>query len=105
VIDIMRRRLSAPNPAMDLLIASSLERYRDLGLALASLASVPRSHGQAAERAYPTKSLRAYKQKFAPRWEPRWLAVPRARQRPLALLAICGAYCPGGLGRALLRNA
>jgi phosphatidylglycerol lysyltransferase len=104
VIDVMRRRLTAPNPAMDFLIASSLERYRDMGIQLASLACVPRPHGPLAERAYPTKTLRSYKQKFAPRWEPRWLAVPYARQRRMAMLAICSAYYPGGVTRALLRN-
>jgi phosphatidylglycerol lysyltransferase len=104
VIDVMRRRPQAPNPAMDFLLATTLEHYRVGGLRLASLASVPRDHGTTAERIYPTRTLRAYKQKFAPRWEPRWLAVPHAWQRPPALLAICGAYCPGGLRRAVLRN-
>ena len=104
VLDVMRRRPDAPNPAMDLLIASCLEMYRDMGLLRVSLASVPRPHGATAELVYPTRSLRAYKQKFDPRWEPRWLAVPRQRHVPLALLAICGAYCPGGVRRAILRN-
>ncbi len=104
VLDIMRRRTHAPNPAMDFLIASTLEHYRDTGVALASLASVPRPRGTIAERVYPARSLRAYKQKFAPRWETRYLAVPHAWQQPFALAAICGAYCPGGLRRALLRN-
>jgi len=104
VIDVMRRRPDAPNPAMDFLIASSLETYRAQGLEQASLASVPRPHGEIAERIYPTKSLRAYKQKFAPRWEPRWLAVPKPRQVPFVMMAISRAYCPGGLRRAILRN-
>ncbi|MGH8963119.1 MAG: phosphatidylglycerol lysyltransferase domain-containing protein [Jatrophihabitantaceae bacterium] len=104
VIDVMRRRPHAPNPAMDFLLATTLEQYRDAGLTLASLASVPRDHGATAERVYPTRTLRSYKQKFAPRWEPRWLAVPHAWQRPLALLAICGAYCPGGIRRAAICN-
>lgn len=105
VIDIMRRRTDAPNPSMDLLIAGTLEHFRDSGLAQASLASVPREHGSLAERVYPTRSLRAYKQKFDPTWQPRWLAVPSAWRRPLALAAICNAYCPGGLRRAVLRNS
>lgn len=105
VLDVMRRRPQAPNPAMDLLIAASLERYRDAGVLQASLASVPRGHGAAAERIYPCRSLRNYKQKFDPQWQPRWLAVPAAWQRPFALAAICGAYCPGGMRRALLHNS
>lgn len=104
VIDIMRRRTGAPNPAMDGLIATVLENYRDADLEQASLASVPRDHGTMAERIYPCRSLRAYKQKFDPRWERRWLAVPAARQRLFALAAVCGAYCPGGLRRALAHN-
>lgn len=105
VIDIMRRRPDAPNPTMDFLLATTLEHYRDSGVRLASLASVPRPHGELGERVYPTRSLRSYKQKFAPRWEPRWLAVPRRWQEPFAQLAIARAYCPQGLRRALRRNA
>ena len=104
VIDVMRRRLDAPNPSMDLLLAGTIEHYRDEGVQFASLASVPREHGNAAERIYPTRSLRAYKQKFNPSWEPRYLAVPRKWRRPFALAAIGTAYCPGGMGRALRRN-
>jgi phosphatidylglycerol lysyltransferase len=104
VLDVMRRRPAGPNPSMDYLISSCLEYYRDVGVVQASLASVPRDHGPLADRIYPSRSLRAYKEKFVPRWEPRWLAVPRRVQRPGALVAICGAYCPGGLGRAFSRN-
>lgn len=104
VIDVMRRRPDAPNPAMDFLLASALEHYRDSGVVLASLASVPRAHGELGERVYPTRSLRAYKQKFAPRWEPRWLAIPHRWQEPFAQVAIARAYCPAGLRRALRRN-
>lgn len=104
VVDIMRRRINAPNPAMDALLATVLETYRDAGLAEASLASVPQDHGAMADRIYPSRSLRAYKQKFDPRWEPRWLAVPSAWHRPFALAAVGSAYCPGGLRRAARRN-
>lgn len=104
VIDVMRRRANAPNPAMDFLIVSTLEHYRDAGLELASLASVPREHGAAAERIYPCRSLRAYKQKFDPTWEARWMAVPARWKRPFALAAVSSAYCPGGMHRALRHN-
>ncbi|MEO9138757.1 MAG: phosphatidylglycerol lysyltransferase domain-containing protein, partial [Jatrophihabitans sp.] len=104
VIDVMRRRADAPNPAMDSLLVTALERYRDAGLVEASLASVPRDHGAFADRIYPSRSLRAFKQKFAPRWEPRWLAVPAARHRPFAMAAVGRAYSPGGLTRALRHN-
>ncbi len=104
VLDIMRRRPGAPNPAMDFLIASALESYRDDGVATASLASVPRGHGGVAERIYPTRTLRAYKQKFAPLWEQRWLAVPAGWQEPFALAAVARAYCPEGMRRAVRHN-
>lgn len=104
VVDVMRRRSDAPNPAMDCLLATVVETYRDMGLKQASLASVPRDHGAMADRIYPSRSLRAYKQKFNPRWEPRWLAVPAARHRPFAFAAVATAYCPGGLRRAIFRN-
>jgi phosphatidylglycerol lysyltransferase len=104
VIDVMRRRVDAPNPAMDLLLATVVEGYRDAGLVQVSLASVPCDHGDLAERIYPARSLRAYKQKFAPRWEPRWLALPAAWQQVFALAAIGAAYSPGGLCRAIFHN-
>jgi lysylphosphatidylglycerol synthetase-like protein (DUF2156 family) len=81
-----------------------VENYRDAGLVEASLASVPRSHGELGERVFPARSLRAYKQKFAPEWSARWLAVPAQRHELFALAAIGKAYCPGGLRRALFRN-
>lgn len=89
---------------MDFLLASCLEHYRNGGVRKASLACVPRLLGRAAERVYPTRYLRAYKEKFAPGWEPRWLAVPVAWQRGPALLAVARVYCPGGLRRALKAN-
>jgi phosphatidylglycerol lysyltransferase len=105
VLDVMRRNPDAPNPAMDYLLATTLLVYRDLGVRQASLASVPRDQGGTAERFYPTRSLRAFKQKFAPRWERRWLVVPSAWQRPLALAAIGRAYTTGGLRHALSHNS
>ncbi len=104
VLDVMRRRIDAPNPAMDALLATVLENYRDAGLVQASLASVPRSHGEMSERIFPARSLRAYKQKFDPSWSPRWLAVPSRHHTLPALTAVCKAYCPGGLRRSLFRN-
>lgn len=102
VLDIMRRRVNAPNPAMDGLLATVLELYRDAGLDRASLASVSRDAGLV-ERIYPARSLRAYKAEVRPALgNP--LAVPAARHRPFALAAIGKAYCPEGLHRAALRD-
>lgn len=105
VLDLMRRAEDAPNPTMDLLIADSLLGFAAAGVDHASLGAVPRSRGRLAERVYPTISLRRYKEKFAPTWEPLWLAAPSRAMTPRALAAIGAAYCPGGLLSALRRNA
>ena len=104
VLDLMRRAEDAPNPTMDLLVASSLLEYSALGVAVASLGSVPRSHGQLAEHVYATVSLRRYKDKFAPVWMPMSLVAPSPRRLPGALRAVTTAYCPDGMLRALRRN-
>ena len=104
LLDVMRRRPDAPNPAMDLLLVTTLANYRAAELTEASLSCVPRIPNRGLEWVFPSQTLRAYKQKFVPRWQPRWLAVPSRRQRPFALAAIGGAYCPDGLRRALRPN-
>jgi phosphatidylglycerol lysyltransferase len=104
VLDLMRRLPDAPNPAMDLLIGESLTRFAAAGVEVASLGSVPLSHGRLAERIYPTRSLRRFKDKFAPDWQPRYLAVPGRAYVPAALVAVARAYSSGGLYRALRRN-
>jgi phosphatidylglycerol lysyltransferase len=104
VLDLMRRAPTAPNPAMDLLIAECLLELAAAGVRTASLGSVPRSHGALAERVYPTASLRRYKEKFAPRWEPRHLVVPSRRHLASGMLAVARAYSPDGLLAACRRN-
>jgi phosphatidylglycerol lysyltransferase len=104
VLDLMRRLPDAPNPAMDLLIGDSLAGFAAEGVELASLGSVPLSRGRLAERVYPTRSLRRFKGKFAPEWQPRYLAVPSRTLVPRALTAVVRAYSPGGLCGALRRN-
>jgi phosphatidylglycerol lysyltransferase len=105
VLDLMRRASDAPNPTMDLLIADGLLEFAAAGCDTASLSAVPLSHGRVAERLYPTSSLRRYKDKFAPTWEPLWLVVPSARALPRALGAVARAFCPDGPLRAMRRNA
>jgi phosphatidylglycerol lysyltransferase len=104
VLDIMRRGPDAPNPTVDLLIAESLLGFAEAGLREASLACVPLSRGKMAERLYPTASLRRYKDKFNPSWEPRWLVVPSRRHLPGGLAAVARSYVPGGLRQALRRS-
>ena len=105
VLDLMRRSADSPNPTMDLLIADSLLEFAAAGIEAASLGAVPLSHGALSERVYPTISLRRYKEKFAPTWAPLWLMAPSPVRLPGALMAVASAYCPGGLVRALRRNA
>jgi len=105
VLDMMRRPTEAPNPTMDLLIGAGLLEFAAAGLGVASLGAVPRSHGQLSERVYPTISLRRYKEKFAPTWVPLSFIAPSRASVPGALRAIARAYCPGGLTRAVRRNA
>jgi len=105
VLDLMRRLPDAPNPTIDLLIAESLLDFARGGVALASLGSVPLSHGTVAERWYPTRSLWRYKAKFDPSWEMRHIVVSARPQMASALRAVVCAYCPEGVMAATRRNA
>ena len=100
----MRRADDAPNPTMDLLIADGLLEFAESGVRTASLSAVPLSRGKVAEHIYPTQTLRRYKEKFAPTWEPMWLAAPSPWSTPNALAAVACAYSPGGLIQAARRN-
>jgi phosphatidylglycerol lysyltransferase len=104
VLDLMRRAPDAPNSIMDALIGESLLGFSAAGLERASLASVPLPRGPLAERFYPTASLRHYKDKFAPVWEPRWLVVPSRHHLVGGLLAVSASYCAGGLLGVLRHN-
>lgn len=93
-VDLMRHTADAPRGTMDFLFANLLLWARDQGYARFTLGMVPLSgiegrrlapvwsraaalvfrHG---ERFYGFRGLRAYKDKFAPRWEPRYLAGPQ----------------------------
>jgi phosphatidylglycerol lysyltransferase len=104
VLDLMRRSPDAPNPAMDIAIADSLIGFAECGVEQASLGCVPVSHGRIAERIYPTRPLHRYKDKFSPRWEPRYMAAPGHASEARVMLAIARAYCPDGVWAALRRN-
>jgi len=104
VLDLMRRASDAPNPAMDLLLAESLLGFASEGVEVASLGAVPLSHGSLAERIYRTKSLRRYKDKFAPDWQLRYLVAPSRHRQLGAQLAVARAYCPRGLLLGLRHN-
>jgi phosphatidylglycerol lysyltransferase len=105
VLDLMRRVGDAPNPTMDLLIADSLIEFAASGIETASLGAVPRPRGAVAEWVYPTRTLRRYKDKFAPTWMPLWFACPSVSSMPSALAAVASAYASGSLLQVLRRNA
>lgn len=104
-IDLMRFMPDAPKTTMDFLFVSILnalkERgYRRFNLGMAPLSGMARrevapvwdrlggalfEHG---ERFYNFKGLRAFKSKFHPRWEPRYLAVSNGTGAAMALVDV-----------------
>jgi len=93
-VDLMRHRDDAPHGTMDFLFVNILQWAKDRGYQRFSLGIAPLSgisgrrlapawaraaslvfhHG---ERFYGFRGLRSYKEKFAPRWEPRYIAGPK----------------------------
>jgi len=91
--DLMRHEPEAPRETMEFLFLRAILWAQERGYALFRLGSVPLSgidpgpfaplplramrllyeHG---ERLYPFRGLRAFKEKFGPRWRPRFVAVP-----------------------------
>ncbi|OLP59121.1 hypothetical protein BJF93_04170 [Xaviernesmea oryzae] len=102
-VDLMRFSPDAPRGAMDFLFVSIMEKmktegYKTFNLGMAPMSGMSRrdtapvwdrvgsllfEHG---ERFYNFKGLRAFKSKFHPRWEPRYLAVSNGTGAALALL-------------------
>jgi len=95
----------APNGLMDFLFTEILlwaqsegMRTFDLGMApLAGLAEekyaslfarIGRLVHERGEQFYGFQGLRAFKDKFAPRWEPRYLAAPGAWTLPIVLAEV-----------------
>ena len=116
-LDVMRRRegRDAFRPVMELLIATSLLRFRDEGCAWASLSASPLAATGAAvdasgrsaglelmvqrvairlEPFYGFRSLRAFKAKFSPRFEPLYLVYPDDVALPRITVALARAYLP-----------
>jgi phosphatidylglycerol lysyltransferase len=116
----MRYRTSAPTGVLDALLVSILRWGRQQGYTWFSLGMAPLSdhedspvaplwarlgrfvygHG---EMFYNFEGLRAYKDKFDPAWEPRYLAYPGGLALP-RLLADVSALIAGGSRRVLLRS-
>jgi phosphatidylglycerol lysyltransferase len=112
-VDLMRHLPEMPYGTMDFLFAELMLHFRGLGfqrfgLGMAPLSGMARhplapfwhrggrllfSHG---ENFYNFRGLRAFKEKFDPRWEARYLASPGGFA-PLLLLADIAALISGGL--------
>ena len=104
-VDLMRFAPDAPKGTMDFLFTAILEYLREAGYGRFNLGMAPLSgmarreaapvwdrvggtlfeHG---ERFYNFKGLRAFKAKFHPRWEPRYLAVSNGAGAALALMDV-----------------
>ncbi|MDE2412340.1 MAG: bifunctional lysylphosphatidylglycerol flippase/synthetase MprF [Sphingomonadales bacterium] len=106
-VDLMRHRTDLPYGSMDLLFTElmrwgSENGYRAFNLGLAPLAGLPRHRlaplvGQAGallfrrgERFYGFSGLRAYKDKFAPEWRPKYLAAPSGFAMVRSLVSLHG---------------
>jgi phosphatidylglycerol lysyltransferase len=112
-VDLMRHVPGAPNGTMDFLFARLLlhfqsEGFQRFGLGMAPLSGMADhplatrwhrlgrllfAHG---ENFYNFQGLRAFKEKFAPEWEARYLAAPGGLA-PLFVLADVAALISGGL--------
>ena len=104
-VDLMRRRREVVNGTMDFLFAAMLtwakeQKYAGFSLGLSALAGVgEHSDDLAVERAlryiyehvkrfYNFKGLHAFKDKFRPRWEPRYLIYPGPATLPAVAAAL-----------------
>ncbi len=118
-VDLMRYRRGAPPEAMEGLLVQVMqwgksEGYQWFSLGMAPLAGFERSpvaplwtrlgsflyeHG---EVFYHFQGLRAFKQKFHPQWEPRYLVYPGGFRLP-RILADVSALVAGGYRKVLLK--
>ncbi|MEH2087005.1 phosphatidylglycerol lysyltransferase domain-containing protein [Nostoc sp.] len=107
-IDMMRHRSSLENGTMDFLFISLLQHFKEGGYdsfnfglsALAGVGDNPESRRlekvlhylyEHLNRFYNFKGLHAYKDKFRPRWEPRYLAYPSLATLPDVVVALIRA--------------
>lgn len=114
-VDLMRYRADAPAGAMEYLFVELMlwgkeQAYRHFDLGNAPLAGVEggpsaplwnrlgRFVFQHGEHFYNFRGLRGYKDKFAPVWEPRYLACPGGLALPQALLDLTAVTSRGVSG-------
>jgi phosphatidylglycerol lysyltransferase len=120
-IDLMRQLPDAPTGTMDLLFVTLIEHARASGIPLFNLGMAPLSgvgHSRFARpqerlaryaydygsRLYNYKGLRAFKEKFNPRWQGRYIAYPLLTPLPTLLVDIA-ALIAGGYRRLLWPGA
>jgi phosphatidylglycerol lysyltransferase len=120
VLDLLRKRSDAGAGCRELLLAESVAALAEAGVEEASfgLISVSRPEAGATGKghsrlerfldrlgtAYGYKDLFALKDLFAPRWQPRYLALPSDRSLPRVALALADVHTTRGL-RQLLRRS
>lgn len=118
-VDLMRHRSEAPNGVMDflfieLMLWGAAQEYRWFNLGMVPLSGME-THEMAplwhrlsglvvrfGDHFYNFQGLRAYKDKFDPVWQPRYLAVPGGLSLPRTLADI-GALISGGLKGILFK--
>jgi lysylphosphatidylglycerol synthetase-like protein (DUF2156 family) len=118
-LDLMRSHADEKG-VMDFLLLESIETFRNQGVEEVCFGSAPLANTSdpdkhcASDRAirfifdnfdrfYGYKRLFFFKQKYGPRWEPRYLAYPRSTPLPLVGLAVAGVHLTHGF-RSLLRS-
>ncbi|AFY77777.1 hypothetical protein Ple7327_2484 [Pleurocapsa sp. PCC 7327] len=107
-IDLMRRRAEVEHGTMDFLFISMFQHFKERGYdgfnmglsALAGIGETPESPGlekvlrylyEHLNRFYNFQGLHSYKEKFQPRWEPRYLVYPGAAVLPEVVVALVRA--------------
>jgi phosphatidylglycerol lysyltransferase len=114
-LDLMRRGGDAPNGLMEFLIASAALQFQSEGAGLLSLGLSPLAGAepdpaesemiargrqllyQRFNLFYGFKGLHAFKEKFGPRWEPRYMIYPGETALAQTVYAIIRAHSPRGL--------
>ncbi len=120
-IDLMRHRGQVESGLMDFLFVSLLkwaseQKYATFNLGLSALSGVgEHSDDPAIERAmnyiyrsvgrfYNFRGLHAFKEKFHPKWEPRYLIHPGPASIPAVSVAILQANLGGGFVETMFRR-